>query len=134
MALEIRETTMGLHLPGYRLSERETSMPTWKADERLYLNKDKTKVCREGDPEAASLLCGLGTMVPESLARQYHLGPYAEDTPSVVTEDATGPLEPTDVQDTSESVDAPESGSQGDSEASEEPTAPEPTSRPRRLR
>lgn len=35
------------------------------ATERLYLNKDKTRVCKSGDPKAAFLLAGIGSEVPK---------------------------------------------------------------------
>lgn len=34
------------------------------AEERLYLNADQSKVVKEGDPEAASLLAGVGQVIP----------------------------------------------------------------------
>ena len=35
------------------------------AQERLWLNKDQTKVVKQGDPEAAFLLAGKGAEIPK---------------------------------------------------------------------
>ena len=97
-------------------------MPKWIADERLYLNRDKTEVLRDGDPNIASLLCGKGTAVPEAVARQYGLGPYApspEPASAAPKVDAIGDGTPPADYDGQE-PEAPESGSEDDSGASED--------------
>ena len=48
--------------------------PPWKADRRLYLNADKTKVVEEGDPAARFLLVGKGQTLPSAVAMHYGLG------------------------------------------------------------
>ena len=128
-------------------------MPTWIATERLYLDREKTRVVREGDGAAASLLCGLGAMVPEDVCRKWGIGPYeGVNTFGVAsspgpTDDATGPDAPTDEQPTGEETEAPQTGSQGHPEGVTPETpapvaeTPEPVatdspspSRPRRMR
>ncbi len=40
------------------------------AEERLYLNSAQTEVVKEGDPAAASLLCGKGQPIPARWAEK----------------------------------------------------------------
>jgi len=93
-------------------------MPSWKATERLYLNRDKTEVCRDGDTNAASLLCGIGAMVPEDACRKYRLGPFADDPAvddDVANADGTDTI---DDQHATEESEGQQSSSQSDSEDS----------------
>ena len=48
------------------------------AEERLYLNASRTKVVKEGDPEAAILLAPAGGVIPAFLAEK--LGLKAQDS------------------------------------------------------
>jgi hypothetical protein len=43
------------------------------AMERLYLKSDFKTICREGDPEAASLLAAVGSEIPYKLAKRLGL-------------------------------------------------------------
>ena len=101
-------------------------MPKWTATERLYLNADKTKVIHEGEPGAASLLCGKGTIVDEDVARRWQLGPFAPipDAGDDVG-NALGHVPP-DAQSATENPDPPKSGSESDSGNAVKPTPVSP--------
>lgn len=43
------------------------------AQERLYLNRDQTRVVKDGDKEAAFLFAAAGQPIPLALARKYGL-------------------------------------------------------------
>ncbi len=89
----------------------------WIADKRWYLNADKTRLCEEGDPEGRSLLCGLGTTVPDDTCRRWLLGPHAlalAPDPGPTIADTLAPEIPAG-QDIGEEPEPPETGSQGDS-------------------
>lgn len=43
------------------------------ADQRLYLTKDRSRAVPEGDPEAWTLFCTPGSLVPRSQAARYGL-------------------------------------------------------------
>jgi hypothetical protein len=110
-----------VQMPGQELNP----MPIWVADERLYLNADRTKVCHEGDEGAVSLLCGLGTHVPEEIARRWGLGPYA--TTSVdpePEEEEAGVGDDTPPGGPETDAEAAPPGEDGE-EASEDPQEPE---------
>ena len=95
-------------------------MPGWKADERLYLDATKTEVLREGDVRARSLLCGLGTLVPEDICRKYHIGPFAEAVETTTdnsdtTGGATADAVPTGEESTTDAAKAQETAAGDDS-------------------
>ena len=95
-------------------------MPTWIATERLYLDREKTKVVREGDGAAASLLCGLGAMVPDDVCRKWGIGPYEGATtltdPPIPDPNGSDTVVISPVADlnTTDETEAPHSGSQDD--------------------
>ena len=101
-------------------------MPKWTATERLYLNKDRTKVLREGEPGAASLLCGEGTIVNEDVARLWGLGPFAPTPNAVDTVTDAGPTDTKDDQSDTGFTDPPQNGSTSDSAPATEST-PDPS-------
>lgn len=43
------------------------------ATERLYLNAKQTKIVKEGDPEAATLLAAVGGEIPKRLVEKFGL-------------------------------------------------------------
>ena len=50
------------------------------ARERLYLNKDKTKIVKEGSKESATLLAGAGCEIPKEY--QSMVPPETKEAPS----------------------------------------------------
>lgn len=64
-----------------------------KADKRLYLNADRSKVVEEGDPEAAYLFAAEGAEVPDAEAKKYGLmgEKPKEPEPAVVHSSAADP-------------------------------------------
>ena len=55
------------------------------ADRRLYLNKDKTRVVEEGDPDAAYLYKVPGHVITEEDAIKFNL--YEEDEPEPIDDE-----------------------------------------------
>lgn len=45
----------------------------YKAEKRLYVNADRSRLVEEDDPEAAFLLAPEGAEIPDDVARQYGL-------------------------------------------------------------
>ncbi len=100
----------------------------YKAEERLYLNADKTKILKEGDPDVASLLAAVGRPIPDVLCKHYGLGPYAgtgAPTEDAVAGDVSGldsATEPEEATETPDLHEGPKTGPQRDlGDVSEKP-------------
>jgi len=53
--------------------EQEGIMDYYISDRRLYLNKDKTEICGEGTPEAATLYATPGTRIPATAVEEFQI-------------------------------------------------------------
>lgn len=49
----------------------------WRADRRIYITTDRSRVCDETDPEGGILLAATGGILQDDVCKQYGLGPYA---------------------------------------------------------
>lgn len=100
----------------------------WVTPNRLYLNKDKTKIVPEGSVEAASLLSAVGHQITDADCKKYGLGPYASSGDD--TTDDTGASASETTTDTEPEPEGPQIGLQSLS-LDEQPEEPAKT-RPRR--
>lgn len=111
------------------IEKRGGSKPDmWTSTERLYVNRDKSKVVPEGSPEAKFLLCPAGGQVSDVDCQRYGIGPNA-----IATEDTTGVTGDEEAEtppSTEAEEEGPQNGSQDDESPKEADTADD--SKPRR--
>jgi hypothetical protein len=64
------------------------------ADQRLYLTRDRTRLVPDGDPEAWTLFCTPGSVVPRAQAARYGLLAARETAPEPEAEADEEPAAP----------------------------------------